>query len=149
MKSFIKNKLRESLKNFNSPSPENIITAVIHRLQIWYYETEGIDACTINTGECMNFAEVVYEELLKEYNIKTEILSDGLFWEPFDDVEEEYLINPLEFNSPPTFDYKKLGLPSHYWIYYNGKHYDSERIKGVTNFFDLPTFQKYKQKYSK
>ena len=138
--------LNESIK---TPSPESIIQSVIYRLTIWYHEHEKMDACDINNGECMSFAENIYKELLEKYNIKTEILSDPLFWEPFDDVDKSLLADPQDYGSKPTYDYKKLGLPSHYWIYYNGKHYDSERIKGVTNFFDLPTFQEYKQKYSK
>lgn len=134
------------LKN---PSPEAIISSVIHNLQVWYYNEHKMDACDINSGECMNFAEAVYEELLNEYKIKTEILSDGLFWEPYGDIEDESLLaKPEEYGSTPTYNYKKLGLPSHYWIYYNGKHYDAERIKGINNFFELPTFVRFKEKYS-
>jgi hypothetical protein len=126
---------------------DETISFVINKWSNWYKENEGMDACDINTGECMNFAEAVYGELLDDYGIKTEILSDAFFYDPFDDIEPEELLDPSEYGGNPTYDYKKIGLPSHYWIYYNGKHFDSEVPIGTKNFFELPTIVNFAKKY--
>lgn len=129
MKALIKRLLRENLD-------ENIITKVINQWVKFYEEKEGMDPCSINTGECMNFAEAVYADLLK-HGINAEIIDDAFFYDPFDD-DPEQLANPEQFGGRPTFDYKEIGLPAHAWIYYKGKSYDSEAPEGVNNFFDLP-----------
>jgi hypothetical protein len=139
--------LAENLQEAGKRSPEEeTITFVVKKWTQWYKEEAGISACDINTGECMDFAESVYEELLKDYNIKTEILSDAFFYDPYDDGNDLWDVS--EFGGKPTYDYLKHGLPSHYWIYYNGKHYDSEKPLGVKNFFQLPTIENFKRKYN-
>jgi hypothetical protein len=114
----------------------------------WYKENDGITPEEINTGECMNYAECLSHDL-DEHHIAHEILSDGLFFDPFGDEDPELLANPQDYGSTPTYDYMTVGLPSHYWLYINGKHYDSECIEGVDNFFHLPTIEKFKRKYVK
>lgn len=34
-----------------------------------------------------------------------------------------------------------IGLSSHVWIFYKGKHFDAEVPKGVDDFLDLPIFK--------
>lgn len=126
---------------------EKVISLVINKWANWYQENEGMDACDINTGECMNFAEAVYGELIDEYEIKTDILSDAFFYDHFNDYDPEEMLDPSEYGGLPTYDYKKVGFPSHYWIYYNGKHYDSEVPSGIKNFFELPTVINFAKKY--
>lgn len=42
-----------------------------------------------------------------------------------------------------TEDFVDFGeLSGHVWIYYNGKHYDSECVNGVKNWKDLPFFKR-------
>lgn len=126
----------------------NLIFQIIEKWNQWYKDEDGIKPCDINTGECMNFAECVSRDL-DDLHIKNEILSDGLFYDSFGDEDQDLLADPMEFGSKPTYDYMKFGLPSHYWIYSNGKHYDSECPNGVYNFFDLPTIKKFRKKYKK
>ena len=97
-----------------------------------------MDAREINTGECGNFAEAVYEDLMK-MGIETLLLDDAHFYDCFGD--EEDLCDPREFGSEPPPDFQEKGLGAHRWIYYNGKHYDSESPEGVENLFDLNTFK--------
>lgn len=33
-------------------------------------------------------------------------------------------------------------LPEHYWVLYNGRHYDAEAPEGVENWRDLPFFRR-------
>ena len=135
----IKILLRENLVN-------HAITQAINKWVAFYKQDEGMDPCDINTGECMNFAEAVYGDLIKQ-GIKVTILSDAYFFDAYGD--ETDLVNPKKFGGIPTFDYKRIGLPSHYWIYYNGKSYDSEAPNGVNNFFELPTIANFKLEHRK
>jgi len=38
------------------------------------------------------------------------------------------------------------GLPGHYWVEYQGKHYDSEAPEGVKDWKDLPIFRRSRNK---
>lgn len=131
-------------------TPTKILTLVIKKLTKKYEKEYGIPACEINSGECMNFAEEVYSILTDKYNISVEILSDAFFYDPFDEYEEQNkYATPEEYNLKALWDYKEIGMPSHYWIYFNNKHYDSDSPNGVSNFFNLKTFQKYYKQYLK
>jgi hypothetical protein len=72
--------------------------------------------CDINSGECENFAYELLEKL-GEYNENTCELETRNFVHP--DV-----------------------LPTHVWVFHNGKHYDAEAPQGVDNWFDLPIFKR-------
>ena len=50
--------------------------------------------------------------------------------------------NKKNYNSfkPKGFQWVKNGF--HGWVYVNGKHYDAEEVNGVTNFYDLPIFNR-------
>jgi len=37
-------------------------------------------------------------------------------------------------------------LTGHYWLYYDGLHYDVEAPYGVSNFWDLPIYQRQLKK---
>ena len=121
-----------------------ITNAVKWLVQKYIHEYE-IPFNYINKGECMNFAEEL-EGILKEEGIQCETLSDGFFWDLFDEgIEVE---DPGKYGTKPA-DFDTIGLPSHYWVYANGKHYDSDAPEGVTDMFQLPTIKNFYKKYSK
>ena len=90
----------------------------------------------INEGECMAFAENLYQLLVDGYNMEPLILCDATFID-YSGQENEYLWDISELCSPPA-NYSEIGLPCHYWIYINGKHYDSECPGGVESIFEIP-----------
>ena len=125
-----------------------IIASTIYKL-IDHYERTGVPPCEINTGECMNFADNLDVELSRIGLKGHDILSDAFFYDPFGDLDPDELYDPKDYGSTPTYDYKKYGMPGHYWIVYNNRHYDSESPIGVDNFFELETFKRWKKKYAK
>jgi hypothetical protein len=56
---------------------------------------------------------------------------------------EENIKRIEDFGSsvPKNFKFPDYGY--HAWVYYEGKHYDSDVPDGVTNLFDLPTFKQF------
>lgn len=121
-----------------------LITEIISQL-IEQYKEDGLDCSDINAGACMEFAEELYT-LLKNKNINVEILSDGLFYDPFGDNTPDLMLNPSECGNKPD-NFEKIGLPSHYWIYYKGKHYDCDVPDGVDDMFELPTIKNFYLKH--
>lgn len=113
-----------------------IITFLVKSLTKKFVEDYGIPVEMINQGECDRFAEELCY-LAKDRGIEGEILSDGLFFDPFDDLEPEMMWDISEYGSKPN-NFDSVGLPSHYWFYYSGRHYDSDTPQGVENVFDLP-----------
>ena len=128
-------------------SNEKIIEKVIIDLVQKYEGEYNTLACDINKGLCMNFQDELMDILKNQYGIVVQDLNDGFFFDPFDDTEKEFLENPIDYNSKPLWDYMKHGIPSHYWIEYRGRHYDSDHPLGVDNFFKLNTFKMYFNKY--
>jgi hypothetical protein len=131
--------------NENNQSP--IISDAVKLMTKKYNDEYGVSCDIINQGDCSNFAEELYD-YLKETGINGEILSDGLFYDPFNDVEPEMLLDVNEYGNKPI-DFEKIGLPSHYWYYYDRKHYDSDTPEGVTDMFELPIIKKFYLKYRK
>lgn len=73
----------------------------------------GMTPAEINTGYCDIFAQRVIE-IMGGYS------------------------NFLEDDATPDDN-----LPSHYWVVYKGKCYDSECVGGVKDWHDLPIFKKH------
>lgn len=121
----------------------SIIPSVILDLIKTYKHEHHTDVCHINLGSCDIFAEDVEHILKTEYNIDVEILSDGFFYDCFNDTLEEDLWDVENYSSKPPEKFKEIGLPSHYWIYYKGKHYDSDSPYGVNDMFDLKTIKNF------
>jgi hypothetical protein len=118
----------------------DIITETILQL-IEQYKSVGLDCSDINAGACMEFAEELYTSL-KNQNIIVEILSDGLFYDPYNDESTEMMLNPRDYGNKPD-NFEKIGLPSHYWIYYKGTHYDCDVPYGVDDMFEIPVIKSF------
>lgn len=73
----------------------------------------GRDPCKINLGECQRFAETIQEH-----------------------VPDADLIDNIEFAS------RTQGIGSHVFLRCDGRFYDSEAPDGVTDFRDLPFFER-------
>lgn len=139
--------LKESIDN---------ISAFIKKLSKDYIKSGDADNIQqINNGYCADVANIVNSnfsnsEILSDHNF----IWDGKFTlEPNDKmIPEKYgrffvdKNNQLiceKYNSKPHIPYKNIKeLGIHTWIFYNGKHYDVECPNGVTNFFDLPIFNR-------
>lgn len=115
----------------------------------------------LNAGYCIKYANEAVQRL-KMYGINAEVvkvvgylLTEKLNTElRFDSrniqsigVWNKKLLN--KYNGTTHIDdfFKGLLSPSnHAWIYFNGKHYDAETIKGVSNFFDFPYYRFFTSK---
>lgn len=139
LRKYIRKVLSENFENKN-------ISDIVRMLTKKYNEEYGVSCDFINQGDCENFAEELHD-MLKEVGIKSEILSDGLFFDPFGDMEDEMMWDASQYGKAPH-DFKKVGLPSHYWIYVGGKHYDSDAPDGVYDMFDLPIIKNFYKKKS-
>jgi hypothetical protein len=95
----------------------------------WTVKEYGGNAKAINDGYCEEFTTDIIERMGGETKNLYE-LRDGYFSDSGD-------------------------LPGHVWIYYNGKHYDSETPNGIKSWKSLPVFKrlmrvnKYKRILSK
>ena len=138
------NKIK-SHNNINEQvSDEGRITYSIKHLINKFHKEYGTSCNLINHGSCDTFAEELFDFLKTNFNIVGEILSDGLFYDS--DNREETDENVDDYGNKPS-DFNIIGLPSHYWFYYNGKHYDSDAPQGVIDMFELPIIRKwYKDK---
>lgn len=137
--------LRKYIRSALSENVEQHMVADLVRLLTQKFEHEyGVSCDLINQGDCSNFAEEL-QEILKEIGINSEILSDGLFYDPFDDTEDDMMWDASEYGDVPI-NFKEVGLPSHYWVYVNGKHYDSDAPEGVFDMFHLPIIKNFYKK---
>lgn len=68
----------------------------------------------INNGDCDSFADALYAAAEQM----------GLYVEWFDSYDE-------------------VGLPVHYWVCIEGKHYDAEAPEGVDEWRELPIFKNH------
>lgn len=132
----VKITLTQSLNENSSFSISNAVKLLTQK-----YNEYGISCDLINQGACESFAEDLYA-YLKETGIVGEILSDGLFYDPFEDLPDDMMWDANEYGKKPI-NFDKVGLPSHYWFYYNGKHYDSDVPQGVTDMFELPIIKNF------
>jgi hypothetical protein len=74
----------------------------------------------INNGDCDSFADALYRAAEQM----------GLYVECFDSYDE-------------------VGLPVHYWVCIEGKHYDAEAPEGVGEWRELPIFRNHFLKRAK
>jgi hypothetical protein len=112
----------------------------IPRLVEFFQSEYNIQPEEINCGECNSFAEH-----LLNLGYGGDILSDAHFYDCFGDTAPDELLDPTIVNSPKPVNFDAVGMPAHYWLYYNGKHYDSECPNGVINLFDLPIMKRFYQ----
>ena len=127
--------IKTTLNEWLNENHQTQISNAVKLLTQKYNDEYGVSCDLINQGDCENFAEELYD-YLKDIGITGEILSDGLFFDPFGDEPDEMMWDVSEYGNKPI-DFNKVGLPSHYWFYYNGKHYDSDSPQGVSDMFDL------------
>lgn len=130
----------------------NNLTNVILHLRD-YYVNAGIAESyeDINCGSCVDFAEGVEalysglcESLSNDHLVIEREGSDGWDGEGEDVWSEEWL---SFYGSLPPAPHTINDLTDkitgyHFWLFYNGKHYDSECPEGVSNLFDLPFFKR-------
>lgn len=83
----------------------------------------GMHPYDINNGLCDNFAEEVITLLGGCSDILTETTPE---------CETDFLVG--------------TELPSHIWVKYNGDHYDAEEPEGVEFWWNLPLFNRLKNK---
>lgn len=135
------------------------ITKQINKLVKWY-ETEClISAREINSGECMNFAENIINEFGGESDKIFELSSDMFYCDFKEDIQGFWngIIEPkdggawskkmLDLYGYPTTDVHNFYIGHHVWIFYNGKHYDSESPCGVEKWYELNFFKRTIEKY--
>lgn len=107
-------------------------------------DTMYCSAKQINNGDCTKFSDEFYYKL-KEMGLSAQILDSNMFLtvhqNPYQNPNKN-IIDIGHYGEKPI-DFLQIGLPSHYWVYVNGKHYDAEATLGVTNVFDLPLFKRY------
>ena len=133
---------------FEDGGEANAISDTIIELKNTYLNEYSIESCDINKGECLNFADELTDNLTKKGYKNIEILTTDLFFDIATEYakqdEDEIFYNSLDYNS---FKPDNINIPKntyHAWIYVNGKHYDSDCLEGVLNFYDLPFFNNYK-----
>lgn len=112
------------------------ISNIIKNLIKKYNDVYHVPTRYISDGECMPFARELYKVLVN-IGIETKILDNTQF--------DKGLLNVKDYGIKPK-DYDKIGLPDHYWIYYNNKHYDSDVPYGVSDMFELPHIKKFYMK---
>lgn len=134
-------KVKTTLNEYVSDTDNKTIRDIVKYLIKKFDDEYGITCDYINQGDCSTFAEELYD-ILKDIGIKGEVLSDGLFYDPFGDEPVEMMWDVSMYGKKPK-DFDKIGLPSHYWFYYNGKHYDSDTPNGVDDMFKLPIIKKF------
>lgn len=89
----------------------------------WIYDTNFVSYWDINSGSCGEFALYIQEQLPKDSGM--EIVTTGSYLKG----------NGLYFGEEKTHS-------NHVWITLNGDHFDIERPEGVSNFMELPFFQR-------
>jgi len=132
------------------------ITQYTKELATQYAEENNCTAWDINNGLCADFAADLISKL-GGYNDSIFELSGDMFFN-FRDVEfakENWgLITETEYGvwsdkmldlygCPPINIHNLKDELAHVWVFCDGKHYDAETPEGVTNWFQLPFFQRY------
>jgi hypothetical protein len=135
------------------------ITKLIHKL-IRYYLTEyQLTAREINSGNCVDFAADILSELGGESEKMFELNSDMFYCDFKEDVQEFWgeVIEPrdggvwskpmLDLYGYPPVDVRNFYIGHHVWVFYNGKHYDSESPLGTNKWYELNFFKRTLKKY--
>jgi hypothetical protein len=84
---------------------------------------DAVTAADINTGYCWNFSH----DVIKKVPGANEV------------------VNPISnaIDLPSTARKDDLYLPTHSWVLYQGRHYDSEAPEGVDYWWQLPIYQNW------
>lgn len=109
----------------------------------------------INNGSCVEFAEDVINRMGGYTDSLYEIDSSSIFTTDVEDWDDYYNVIETDggccgwskisldkYGHPPVDITKIYNISDHVWIYYNGKHYDAENIKGVNNWYELSIYKK-------
>lgn len=127
LKKFIKTTIREFLNENDNTFKLNLndknLSKVIERISKFY----NCSIEDINNGECDNFAVEVAEYFFGEDTTQT------LFFRELNGFKLVTYGNYSKFDDE---------LDPHTWIFYNGKHYDSETPNGVESYYDLPIYKR-------
>jgi hypothetical protein len=99
------------------------LSATIRRMITHY----GVTPEEINNGLCEDFADSVMAEM--GYPIRKQTNTRFVQADPFD--------------QPDEFGNKDVAWPGHFWIVWDGKHYDAECPDGVDCWHDLPLFARW------
>lgn len=99
------------------------IAEIILRLVSTWDDGQPFDPYEINNGQCEDFAMALIEEL-GGYREINKACTKGL--------TEFDVCNFTDFGD----------LPSHVWVWFDGKHYDAECPEGVEDWRKLPLFAK-------
>ncbi len=129
------------------------ITTTIKTLRLKYWKEEGETPWDINNGLCDQFADELAEELGMHHDILCPIEFLNLTNTGDDDWTDFYAKSLSAFDLSPTHGFsksnfidalKKYADESHVWVVYNRhgivRHFDAECPEGVTNPFNLPSF---------
>jgi len=128
----------------------NIEQAII-KLTKLYCDKFDLTPYSINDGYCVEFAADVIKAMGGYKDNLFELTSD-MFWSWGDDEEEYWAPNIIKVEGGiwnkemldlhGMIDLKRFpdGLSHHSWVYYNGKHYDAQALKGVKYWYQLPIF---------
>lgn len=97
----------------------------------------------INKGYCLEFAEDI-EKIIPEIEILeianfTNQHKTNLNNEWAKNEKNQYICDLYNDSFDKNLDPEKFNY--HFWIYYKGKHYDSESPEGFLNFTDLSIFK--------
>jgi hypothetical protein len=96
----------------------------------------GGNAIEINSGQCDDFAFRV-----KKLVPNVIILNTEYFKELAEDENKKYAklsVYNYSKKAPKNFNFGQIG---HFWLYHDGKFYDSELPNGSIDMFDIPTLQ--------
>jgi hypothetical protein len=139
-----------------------ILSQHIKVLRDEYLENPEIEVNSvyeINNGHCVEFAEEIHERMggYDKHNRFSTISNDSFMLGVDGDKDgndlwdRKLLEEHWQKVMPPyglTWDeINKIPFGYHNWIVLDNRHYDAECPGGVENFFDLPLFKTYIDKY--
>jgi hypothetical protein len=134
------------------------ITRIINQVRKEFTEENTCTIEEINNGLCIEFEEEVIDRM-GGYSDDLYELSSDMFYSSFmEDVESWGEVIPtiydgcwskqaLDYYGYPLIPVEKLHIGHHAWIYYKGKHYDSESPYGVKTPWELNFFKRQIIKY--
>jgi len=162
-KKIIKKLIRKELcKLFEEVTPDerHLIPLVIKDVTKEFTEENTCTIQEINSGLCVEFAEEVITRMGGYADDLFELTTDMFYSDFPEDVEDwENTITTvdggiwskymLELYGYPPIDIKKFHIGHHQWVFYKGKHYDSESPNGEDSPWKLKFFQRTLKKEKK
>ncbi len=140
------------------------LTDVINNTILNWKTNKKMSVKQINNGYCMDFAEDVVDKIGFEnsndgfHRVYSEYLydyDDLGFYHDEQIFDDEYLSkwNKLSVNQygglPNLENIEEYEPDTHAWLYFNGKHYDSENPNGVDKWYDLDFYKRDLAKFLK